>query len=89
MSATEIVARAAALHVRLWSDGERVGMEGPATSIATIKPQVAANKSAVLAYLLEQAQAVDAVPPDMTTGAQIPADCIGALAAPDGGLFLP
>ncbi|MDH6150603.1 MULTISPECIES: hypothetical protein [Paraburkholderia] len=75
MSAADIVERAAAMRVRLWIEGGRISMEGPASAVATIKPEIAAHKSEVLAHL--RAAANDAV------------DCTGALIGPDGGAYLP
>ncbi|WP_233831777.1 hypothetical protein [Paraburkholderia sp. ZP32-5] len=77
MSAVEIVSKAKAMGVRLLLNGDGIKMRGPADAIATIKPVLAAHKPEVIAYLrtVEHEAA--------------PADCSGALLAPDGGLYLP
>jgi hypothetical protein len=88
MSAAEIVERAAVLRVRLWIEGGRISMEGPGRAVATIKPEIAANKPAILAYLQGCANApasTDCAPP---AGA-VTDDCAGALIDPDGGPYLP
>lgn len=97
MSAPAIVERAAALGVSLWVEGERIGIEGPAYGVATVKPELAACKPEVLAYLLELRQGVKSSaagdPPagkaanDAQAGRD---DCAGALVdAESGAPFLP
>ena len=60
MSAADIVERAAALGVSLSIEGERIGIEGPARAVATIKPELAAHKPEVMAYLLERCEGASA-----------------------------
>ncbi|WP_169740142.1 TubC N-terminal docking domain-related protein [Paraburkholderia acidipaludis] len=96
MSAADIVERAAALGVLLWVEGERISIEGPTRGVASIKPELAARKPEVIAYLLEQEKNADA-----PCGGNLPAgqaandppaapdDCAGALTDPDGGPYLP
>jgi hypothetical protein len=94
MSAADIVERAAALGVSLWIDGERIGIEGPARGVATIKPELVARKPEVMAYLLERHGSVGAAGnPSAGQAANDPqaepGDCAGALIDPDGGAYLP
>lgn len=96
MSAADIVERAAALGVSLWIEGERIGIEGPARGVATIKPELAAHKPEVMTYLLERnerASAPAAVSSPAREAANDPQavseDCAGALINPDGGGHLP
>ncbi|EEA00138.1 conserved hypothetical protein [Burkholderia sp. H160] len=78
-SASEIVDRATALRVRLWIEGERVNMAGPARNVAAIKPEIAAHKPEIIAHLRAAAG-------DIEPGT---ADCVGALRDAAGGFFLP
>jgi hypothetical protein len=56
MSAAEIVRKATALGVRLRVDGDLVKMKGPTAAIAAIKPEIAAHKAEVMAYLSDVAE---------------------------------
>lgn len=69
MNAVDIMKRAAALGVSVWIDGERIGIEGPARGVVAIKPELAARKSEVLAYLVELRQSVK---PPTDGGAYLP-----------------
>ncbi|CAE6700462.1 hypothetical protein R69927_03270 [Paraburkholderia domus] len=96
MSAADIVERAAALGVVLRLEDERIGIEGPARGVATIKPELAARKPEVMAYLLEQRQDVKTPaagnPPAGEAANDPPAapdGFAGALVDPDGGAYLP
>lgn len=51
MSAAEILLRARTLGVRLWIEGDRVKMKGPAEALAELKPEIAANKPEIMAFL--------------------------------------
>lgn len=79
MNAIAIVNKAKAMGVRLSSNGDKVKLRGPADAIAIIKPVVAAHKSEILAHL--RATENDSI--------ETPADCVGALREPGGGLYLP
>lgn len=75
MSVGQILSKAQAMGVRLSLNGDTVKLRGPANAIATIKPELAAHKPEIVAHLRH-----------VTT---VPADCLGALRDPDGGLYLP
>lgn len=79
MSIAHILSKAQSLGVRLSLAGDIVKMRGPANAIAAIKPDIAAHKPEVLSYLRAAANAPS----------HVPADCVGALRHPDGGLYLP
>jgi hypothetical protein len=79
MNVDHILSKAQTLGVRLWLAGDIVKMRGPANAIAAIKPDIAAHKPEILNYLRSAKPDMDAVP----------ADCIGALRDPDGGVYLP
>jgi TubC N-terminal docking domain len=79
MSAAAIVSKAKALGIRLSLNGDQVKMRGPVDAIAAIKPEIAAHKPEVMAYLSQAANDADS----------LPADCVGALRDPEGGLYLP
>lgn len=79
MNAIAIVNKAKAMGIRLSSNGDKVKLRGPADAIAVIKPEVAAHKSEILAYL--RASEVE--------GEETPTDCVGALREPGAGLYLP
>ncbi|KAA1015120.1 hypothetical protein FVF58_04150 [Paraburkholderia panacisoli] len=75
MNAGQILSKAQTMGVRLSLNGDVVKMKGPASAIATIKPEIAAHKSAIVAHL--------------QAAAGVPADSIGALIDPNGGVYLP
>ncbi|MBN3789308.1 hypothetical protein [Burkholderia sp. Ac-20353] len=79
MKAPDIARKAHAMGVRLRIDGDMVKLRGPADAVAAIKPEVAAHKREVMAYLRQSPD--DSMP--------VPPDCDGALRSVDGGLFLP
>ncbi|MFL9952800.1 hypothetical protein PQR65_05235 [Paraburkholderia nemoris] len=56
MSIAQILSKAQLLGVRLSVDGDIVKMKGPAGAIATIKPEIAAHKPEILAYLRDVAE---------------------------------
>ncbi|MBB5409471.1 hypothetical protein HDG34_003413 [Paraburkholderia sp. HC6.4b] len=91
MNAADIVERAAAMCVRLWIEGERISMEGPSRAVATIKPEIAAHKPEILAYLHGGARAEITLAPAVSAppSADVADDCAGALIAPNGGAYLP
>ncbi|QVN10285.1 hypothetical protein [Burkholderia sp. LAS2] len=78
-SVAQILGKAESLGVRLRLDGEIVRMNGPKDARDAIRADVIAHKPEIVAHL--RAAADDAEP--------IPADCVGALHDPDGGLYLP
>ncbi|WOD18967.1 TubC N-terminal docking domain-related protein [Paraburkholderia kirstenboschensis] len=51
MTVEHILAKARSLGVRLRVEGEIVKIAGPSQSVAEIKPEIAAHKAEVLAYL--------------------------------------
>jgi hypothetical protein len=79
MTTIEILQRATELHVRLVLVGDKIRMIGPVRAVDELIPDVTAHKSEMVAYLRAAVDGHEAVP----------ADCIGALHAADGGLFLP
>ncbi|OXJ00035.1 MULTISPECIES: TubC N-terminal docking domain-related protein [Burkholderia] len=79
MSIVAILSKARSLGIRLSVAGDVVKMKGPPDAIAAIKPEIAARKPEIMAYLLAATDGCQ----------QIPADCIGALCSSDGGLYLP
>lgn len=79
MSIVAILGKATSLGVRLSVVGNVVKMKGSPEAIATIRPDIAAHKSEIMAHL--RATTVEAPP--------IPDDCVGALRDPDGGPYLP
>lgn len=80
MSVAQILSKAETLGVRVSLDGDSVKLRGPSRAIAAIKPELAAQKSAIVEHL--RGAKID-------DSANIPADCIGALRDPSGGLYLP
>ncbi|CAD6551438.1 hypothetical protein ACFQ3P_30225 [Paraburkholderia sabiae] len=96
MSAAELVERAAALGVSLWIEGERIGIEGPAHSVATIRPELAARKPEIMKYLLTGGTGGAVIDePPARQAANDPQtqpdddDCAGALVDPLRGPYLP
>ncbi|MFM0382845.1 TubC N-terminal docking domain-related protein [Paraburkholderia dipogonis] len=79
MNVAQILSKAETMGVRLRIDGELVKLRGPSDAIAALKPEVAAHKPEIMAYL--RAASNDSAPQ--------PDDCAGALRDPDGGLYLP
>ena len=75
MNVDRILNKAQAMGVRLRLDGDRVKMVGPAAAIASIKPELAAYKPAVVARLRAASGSAS--------------NCFGALIAADGGAYLP
>ncbi len=55
MSVAQILSKARAMGVRLSLNGDGVKLRGPADSVASIKPEIAAHKPALLAYLRRSA----------------------------------
>lgn len=53
MNAPEVVIKAKALGVRLSLNGDRVKLRGPGSALAELKPEVAAHKPEVMAWLRE------------------------------------
>ncbi|MDN7458181.1 MULTISPECIES: hypothetical protein [Burkholderia] len=78
-SVAQILGKAESLGVRLRLDGEIVRMNGPKDARDAIRADVIAHKPEIVEHL--RAAADDAE--------SIPADCVGALHDPDGGLYLP
>ncbi|MDH6150488.1 MULTISPECIES: hypothetical protein [Paraburkholderia] len=91
MNAAQIVERATAMRVRLWIEDGRISMEGPARAVATIKPEIAAHKPEILAYLHGGAHAQTTPGPAVSAppGADVADECAGALIDPDCGAYLP
>jgi hypothetical protein len=56
MSISQIFSKAQSLGVRLRVEGDLVKMKGPAAAIAAIKPEIAAHKAEVMAYLRDVAE---------------------------------
>ncbi|TCK44518.1 hypothetical protein B0G84_2891 [Paraburkholderia sp. BL8N3] len=75
MNVDRILNKAQAMGVRLRLDGDRMKMVGPAAAIASIKPELAAYKPAVVARLRAASGSAS--------------NCFGALIAADGGAYLP
>ncbi|MDG0025952.1 hypothetical protein [Trinickia sp. Y13] len=79
MSVAQLLSRAAAMGVTLRLDGDAVKVGGPRAAREEIRPELAAHKPEIVAHLRAAANDANA----------IPADCVGALRDPDGGLYLP
>ncbi|WP_175939911.1 hypothetical protein [Caballeronia sp. BCC1704] len=78
MNAAEIVSKARALGVELRTDGTIVNLRGPRDAREKVRPDIAAHKPAVIAYLLIE-----------KTRDAVPEACRGALLSEDGGYYLP
>ncbi|CAJ9625238.1 hypothetical protein [Burkholderia pseudomallei] len=79
MSIAHVLRKAESMGVTLRLEGDRVKVGGPRAAREAIRPELAAHKPEIVAHL--RATANHAEP--------IPADCVGALRDPDGGLYLP
>lgn len=80
----------------LWVESGRIGIEGPARDVATIKPELAARKPEVMAYLLEKRQGVNTPAAGSPAAGETADDlqigpdlCAGSVIHPDGGAYLP
>ncbi|GJH04489.1 hypothetical protein [Paraburkholderia terrae] len=79
MNVTQILSKAHTMGVSLSLNGDAVKLRGPAHAIEALKPQLAPFKAEIVAHLRAAA----------STAEYVPADCVGVLHDPDGGLFLP
>ncbi|MEM5317244.1 hypothetical protein [Paraburkholderia sp. JHI869] len=70
MNAPEILARARAMGVHLRIDGDRLRMKGPPSALEELKPEVAANKPEIIAFLNAEEGAL--IDPDPDGGVYLP-----------------
>lgn len=75
MKVAEILSKAQAMGVRLRLDGDIVKIAGPTKSVASIKPEIAAHKPAIVSYL--------------RAAANEPGERNDCPVSADGGAFMP